>query len=59
MSKFQKKSSFNAKGVLYIENGVISVENEDTGELIKISEHLDEFNGHECTVSIGYVEDVE
>lgn len=59
MSKFQRKSSFNAKGILYVDDGIISVENEENGELVKICEHLDDFNGHECTISIAYAEDIE
>ena len=59
MSKFQKKSSFNAKGILYVEDGVLSIENEETGALVKVCDHLDEFNGHECTVAISFAEDVE
>jgi hypothetical protein len=59
MSKFQKKYNFNAKGILYVEDGVISVENEETGALVNIPEHLGDFIGKECTLSVAYAEDVE
>lgn len=59
MSKFQKKYNFSAKGVLYIENNVISIENEETGELVNILDHLVDFDGKECTISVAYAEDIE
>ena len=59
MSKFQKKYNFSAKGVLYIENNVISIENEETGELVNILDHLGDFDGKECTISVAYAEDIE
>lgn len=54
MSKFQKKYNFSAKGILYIEDGVLSIEHEDSGELINIHEFLDEFHGKECTLTVAY-----
>lgn len=59
MSKFQKKYNFSAKGILYIEDGVISIENEETGALVNILEHLEDFSGKECTLTVAYAEDVE
>lgn len=58
MSKFQKKSSFSAKGILYVEDGQIKVENDETGELVDISEELSEFVGKECSVSVAFTEDL-
>lgn len=58
MSKFQKKYNFNAKGILYVQDGVICVENSETGELVKIPELLDEFVGKECSLAIAYADDV-
>lgn len=59
MSKFARKYNFNAKGILYIEDGVISIENSETGELVNISEHLTDFVGKECTIAVAYAEDIE
>ena len=57
-SKFARKYNFNAKGVMYIEDGVISVENEETGELVEIHEFLNDFVGKEVTLSVAYAEDI-
>jgi len=56
MSKINKKYTVSAKGILYIENGVISVENEETGELIQVSDLLDDFSGKECSLTVAYAE---
>ena len=58
MSKFARKYNFNAKGILYVEDGVISVENEETGELVNIPELLSDFIGKECTLTVAYAEDI-
>ena len=58
MSKFSHKYNFNAKGILYIEDGAIHVENESTGELVKISDMLQDFHGKECTLSVAYSEEI-
>ena len=59
MSKFQKKYNFNAKGILYIEDGVISIENEENGELVNIPELLEDFVNKECTLTVAYAESLE
>ena len=59
MSKFQKKYNFSAKGILYVEDGVISIENEETGALVNIYDHLEDFHGKECSLTVAYAEDVE
>lgn len=59
MSKFQKKYNFNAKGVLYVEDGVISIEHDESGELVNIPELLSDFIGKECTLTVAYAEDIE
>lgn len=59
MSKFQKKYNFSAKGILYVEDGVISIENSETGVLVNIQEHLEDFHGKECSLTVAYAEDVE
>ena len=59
MSKFARKYNFNAKGILYINDGVISIENEENGELVDIAEMLEDFVGKECTLAVAYAEDIE
>ena len=59
MSKFARKYNFNAKGILYIEDGVIHIENEETGALVNIVDLLADFHGKECTLTVAYAEDVE
>ena len=59
MSKFARKYNFSAKGILYIEDGVLCVENEENGELVNIVEMLEDFSGKECTLTVAYAEDVE
>lgn len=59
MSNFERKYNFKAKGVLYVKDGVICVENPETGELVEIAEHLADFNGKEATLQVSYGEEVE
>jgi hypothetical protein len=59
MSKFARKYNFNAKGILYIEDEILYIENSETGELVSISEHLNDFVGKECTIAVAYAEDIE
>jgi len=57
MAKFTSKYSFNAKGILHIEEDVLTMESTDTGELIPISQFLEDFDQKECTISINYAVD--
>ena len=41
-----------------LEDGQIKVENDETGELVDISEELSEFVGKECSVSVAFTEDL-
>lgn len=59
MSKFQKNYNFKAKGILYVQDGIICIENDENGELVSIPELLGDFIGRECALSVAYVEDVE
>lgn len=59
MSKFSNKYNFSAKGILYIENGALCIENENTGELVNIAEMLKDFHQKECTLSVAYSEEIE
>ena len=57
MAKFASKYSFNAKGIMYVENNILSVESGENGELIPIAQFLEDFSGKECTISINYAVD--
>ena len=59
MSKVTRKYNLNIKGVLYIEDDIISVESEETGALMPVAAFAEAFNGKECTLSIAYAEDCE
>ena len=59
MSKINRKYTVSAKGMLYIEDGVISVENAETGELVSVASLLDDFNQKECSLTVAYAEDYE
>lgn len=59
MSKITRKYNLNVKGILYVEDDVISVEDAESGELLPIASLLDDFNGKECTLSVAYAEDYE
>lgn len=58
MSKVSKKNTLNIKGVIYIEDKVISLEDEN-GELVAISDFAGEFDGKEVSLSIAYAEEIE
>lgn len=54
-----KKFALNANGILNIENGIVSIENIDTGELINFSELLSDFADRTVKLSVNYDEDYE
>ena len=54
-----KKFALNADGILNIEDGVVSIENADTGELIDLSELLSDFADRSVKLSVNYSEDYE
>lgn len=54
-----KKFSLNADGILNIEDGVVSIENADTGELIDLGELLSDFADRSVKLSVNYSEDYE
>lgn len=59
MAKFAKKYNFSAKGILYIEEGIIFIENAEMGgELVPITQFLEDFIGKECAVTVNYTEDM-
>lgn len=54
-----KKFALNANGILNIENGIVSIENVDTGELINFSELLSDFADRMVKFGVNYDEDYE
>ena len=58
MAKFSNKYNFSAKGILYVEENILSVESAETGELIPIAQFLEDFNGKECAITINYTENI-
>lgn len=59
MANITLKYSLNAKGILSIEDGVVALENVDTGELINFSELLSDFADRTVKLSVNYDEDHE
>lgn len=57
MANITLKYSLNAKGILSIEDGVVALENVDTGELINFSELLSDFADRTVKLSVNYDED--
>lgn len=53
-----KKYALNANGILDInDNGIVSIENPDTGELIELKTLLKEFADRAIKLSVTYDED--
>lgn len=52
-----KKYNLSASGILVIEDGVVGVENPDTGELIDMKDLLSDFKDRTIKLSIGYDEE--
>ena len=59
MANITLKYSLNAKGILSIEDGVVALENVDTGDLINFSELLSDFADRTVKLSVNYDEDYE
>lgn len=59
MANITLKYSLNAKGILSIEDGVVALENVDTGELINFSELLSDFADRTVKLSVSCDEDYE
>ena len=56
---FNKSYKINAKGVLSIEEDVVSVENPDTGELVELATLFADFADRAVAISISDEEDYE
>ena len=56
-SNITTKFNLNAKGVLEIKNGVMTIENQDTGEIFDIEDLFRDFAGRFVTITATYDED--
>ena len=56
---FVKNYKLSAQGILVIEDGVIGVENADTGELIDMRELLSDFRDRTIKLTISYDENYD
>ena len=54
-----KKYSLNANGILSITDNTVALENLDTGELINLSDLLNDFADKTVKLSVNYDEDYE
>lgn len=59
MANIVLKYALNAKGILSIENEEVSIENSDTGEMIRLCDLLKDFADKTIKLSITYDEDYE
>ena len=59
MANITLKYALNAKGILSIEEDEVALEVPDTGELLKLSELLEDFKDKTVKLSITYDEDYE
>ena len=54
-----KKFSLSANGVLSIDEGCVSIENPDTGEMIDLKDLFEDFADKSVKLSINFDEDYE
>ena len=57
-AKIQSKYTIQASGILRINNDEVFVENDDTGDLISLSELFADFADKDVKLSIAYGEDL-
>lgn len=59
MANITRKYALNAKGILSIEDGVVAIENSETGEVIPLETLLEDFADKTVKLSVNYDEDYE
>lgn len=59
MANITKKYTLNAKGILDIEPTSVGIEIPDTGEIVALSELLEDFDGKSIKLSVAYDEEYE
>lgn len=57
MANISKKYTLNGKGILVIDNGIVGLEDVDTGELIEFKDLLVDFKDKGVKLSINYDEE--
>lgn len=57
MANISKKYTLNGKGILVIDNGIVGLEDVDTGELIEFKDLLADFKDKGVKLSINYDEE--
>lgn len=58
-ASINRNYKINAKGILSIEEDVVSIENADTGELIQLSTLFADFANRTVSLNISYDEDYD
>lgn len=56
-ASINKTYKITAKGILSIDDDIISIENSDTGELVQLSDLFEDFADKSVSLSINYDED--
>lgn len=58
-ASINRNYKLNAKGVLSIDDDIVSIENPDTGELIQLSTLFADFADRTVSINISYDEDYD
>lgn len=58
-ASINRNYKLNAKGILSINEGIVSIENPDTGELIQLSTLFSDFDNRTVSLNISYDEDYD
>ena len=56
-ASINKTYKITAKGILSIDDDIVSIENSDTGELVQLSDLFEDFADKSVSLSINYDED--
>ena len=59
MANITRKYALNAKGILDIGQTSVGIEIPDTGEIVALSELLEDFDGRSVKLSVTYDEEYE
>jgi hypothetical protein len=57
-SKVTKKQSLSAKGILFIDNGELTLDVEDVETPMLLADLLESFNGQEIQISVNHSDEV-
>ena len=59
MANITKKYALNAKGILDVTGNSVGIEIPDTGEIVALSDLLEDFDGRSIKLSVAYDEEYE